>query len=127
MAKILLVDDDDLVRATIAQTLLSAGHVIVQARNGNEALAAVTRDIALIVLDIMMPERDGLETLREMRRLSSDPPVLAISGGDRTGWNDPLRMASEFGADGTLPKPFTPAVLLEAVERLLGEEERDGN
>jgi CheY-like chemotaxis protein len=123
MATIMLVDDDDLVRSTIAHTLTGAGHGVVQARNGNEALSAATADIDLIILDILMPERDGIETLRELRQRSSDPPVLAISGGDRTGWIHPLEMASSLGASATLPKPFTPARLLEAVARLLSSKE----
>ncbi len=121
MANILLVDDDALVRTSLAFALEDAGHRVIQAGNGDEGLAAL-RNAAfdVVVLDILMPEREGIETIREIRKTWASLPVLAISGGDKTGWSDFLRMASALGANDTLAKPFTAIEFVERVGRLLG-------
>lgn len=66
-----------------------------------------------------MPEREGIETIREIRKSWKTLPILAISGGDKTGWSDYLRMASALGATETLAKPFTASELVARVARLL--------
>ena len=87
MAKILLVDDDTLVRTSLSLALEDAGHAVVQAVNGDEGLDALAREMFdVVVLDILIPEREGIETIREIRKKSTALPVLAISGGDKTGW-----------------------------------------
>jgi DNA-binding response OmpR family regulator len=121
MAKILLVDDDVLVRDSLTFALQDAGHQVVPAGNGDEGLAALEREtFDLVILDILMPEREGIETIREIRKTWKTIPVLAISGGDKTGWSDFLRMASTLGATDTLAKPFTATELVKRVDRLLG-------
>ena len=120
MAKILLVDDDTLVRTSLSLALEDAGHAVVQAVNGDEGLDALAREMFdLVVLDILMPEREGIETIREIRKTWTALPVLAISGGDKTGWSDFLKMASTLGANDTLAKPFTATDFLARVARLL--------
>ena len=120
MPKILLVDDDALVRDSLAIALESAGYEVVPAVNGDEGLKALASEtFDLVVLDMLMPEREGIETIREIRQTGQLVPVLAISGGDKTGWSDFLRMASALGANDTLAKPFTASELLRRVERLL--------
>lgn len=120
MANILLVDDDTLVRTSLAYALEDAGHRVIQAGNGDEGLAALRREtFDAVVLDILMPEREGIETIREIRKTWASLPVLAISGGDKTGWGDFLRMASALGANDTLAKPFTASEFVERVVRLL--------
>jgi DNA-binding response OmpR family regulator len=122
VAKILLVDDDAMVRASLIFALEDAGHVVVSAGNGDEGLAALDREpFDLVILDILMPEREGIETIREIRKTWTAIPVLAISGGDKTGWSDFLRMASALGATDTMAKPFTAHDLVSRVERLLGQ------
>jgi len=120
MAKILLVDDDTLVRTSLAYALEDAGHDVVQSGNGDEGLAALKREtFDAVVLDILMPEREGIETIREIRKTWTTLPVLAISGGDKTGWSDFLRMASVLGANDTLAKPFTASEFVDRVLRLV--------
>ena len=120
MAKILLVDDDTLVRTSLSLALEDAGHAVVQAVNGDEGLDALAREMFdLVVLDILMPESEGIETIREIRKKWTALPVLAISGGDKTGWSDFLKMASTLGANNTLAKPFTATDFLARVARLL--------
>jgi CheY-like chemotaxis protein len=120
MAKILLVDDDPLVRASLADVLSEDGHVVAEANNGNDGLEALAREaFDLVVLDILMPERDGIETIRAIRKSSATLPVLAISGGSRVGWCDFLHLAAQFGASATLAKPFEANELVCCVARLL--------
>ncbi len=120
MAKILLVDDDKLVRTSLAYALEDAGYDVVQAENGDLGLEALAREtFDLVVLDILMPEREGIETIRDIRKKWPTLPVLAISGGDKTGWSDFLRMASTLGANDTMAKPFTASDFVARVKRLL--------
>lgn len=120
MPKILLVDDDTLVRDSLAIALEGAGYDVVTAANGDEGLKALDeQSFDAVILDMLMPEREGIETIREIRKSNKAIPVLAISGGDKTGWSDFLRMASALGASDTLAKPFTASELLRRVERLL--------
>ena len=121
MARVLLVDDDTLVRDSLTFALEDAGHEVVPAGNGDEGLAALEREtFDVVILDILMPEREGIETIREIRKRWKTLPVLAMSGGDKTGWSDFLRMASNLGATDTLAKPFTATELVTRVARLLG-------
>ena len=120
MAKILLVVDDALVRTSLSYALEDAGYDVVEGGNGDEGLAALARDtFDLVVLDILMPERDGIETIREIRKRWTNLPVLAISGGGRTGWGDFLGMAMILGANDTMAKPFAATEFVARVSRLL--------
>lgn len=120
LKKILLVDDDPLVRASLADVLSERGYDGSEASDGSGGLAALERDsIDCVVLDILMPEREGLETIRAIRKKWAALPVLAISGGDRTGWCDHLRMAAAFGVDDTMAKPFLSSDLVDRVARLV--------
>jgi len=123
---ILLVDDDDLVRETVAGILADRGYGVHKAAHGREALAILAREAAVdaVILDIMMPEMEGIEALREMRKHRPALPIIMISGGDRSGWTDALDMASKLGANRTLPKPFSPAQLIEHLEGALAEARR---
>ncbi len=120
MAKILVVDDDTLVRSSLSYALEDAGHDVVQAGDGNEGLTALKRArFDAVVLDILMPEREGIETILEIRKTWDQLPVLAISGGDKTGCTDFLRMAAALGANDTMAKPFTDSEFVERVLRLV--------
>src|SRR5688500_2205173 len=99
MARILVVDDDKLVRTSIGTTLVDGGHHVVTGEDGRAAIAALRREpVDLVVLDILMPDREGIETLREIRTNWPHVPVLMISGGDQSGWSDALMLAEAFGA-----------------------------
>ncbi len=120
MKRILLVDDDFMLRTSLADILADSGYEVSEATNGNQGLAALEREpFDLVVLDILMPERDGLETIREIRKRWLTLPVLAISAGDATGRSDYLGVAAQFGANETMAKPFPPTRLLERVARLV--------
>ena len=116
-AKILIIDDEDVVRRTICQMLLRAGHEVEEAANGVAGLAALRRQpVELVITDIIMPEMEGVETVMCIRQEFPHIRVIAISGGGRTGNFDFLATAEKLGAVRVLQKPFKRAALLEAVE-----------
>src|SRR4051794_10383155 len=98
MAKVLVIDDDPDVRDLMLSLLAEAGHDVVAFANGGGAIDHVRQEHAdLLVTDIFMPDVEGLETIREFRRLRPDVPIIAISGIDFDG-GDYLRVARKFGA-----------------------------
>lgn len=120
MTRILVVDDEELARFTLREVLESAGYEVAEARNGKEC---VDRQRAtpfdLIVTDIIMPEKEGVETIIELRQDYPTLKIIAISGGGRTRNLDFLKLAQQYGADGILAKPFTDDQLLDAVKEQL--------
>jgi len=122
MARILIIDDDERVLAMLADAVRGAGHTVVTATNGRHGLDAFRAGPAdLVITDIIMPDVEGIETIVELRALSANVPILAISGGSLQGVGSYLPTAAALGATVTLEKPFRVAVLLNAVERLLAE------
>lgn len=119
MFRILVIDDEPDIRLLVRETLEEAGHEVEEAENGIEGLRLYRRrPFDLIITDIFMPEKDGLEVLRELRREPRTLPIIAISGG----WiqmKEVLPMASKLGASEILNKPFTGAELLRAVKSAL--------
>lgn len=107
--RILVVDDDEGFRRMLMAALNRLEFTAIPANNGNEGLRALADgEIDLVLLDIMMPEKDGLETLREINRsVMSEVPVIAISSGGLTQYRDGLRMARALGAKAVLEKPFS--------------------
>ncbi|MCW5751220.1 MAG: response regulator [Alphaproteobacteria bacterium] len=123
MASILIVEDDPLLCETLRQTLNHAGHAVAVAEDGRAALRAfdaVRPD--LVLLDIIMPEMDGLETIRAVRQSVPDIPVIAMSGGGQIGNLDLLQVAAKFGANMALRKPFSGRQMLEAIGKALEAE-----
>lgn len=117
MAKILIADDEQLIRRLIGDCLKKSGHEILEAENGAEALHIFEKhkDLTLALLDIMMPEIDGWEVCRRIRE-KSDLPVILVSA--RAQDFDQI-MGFESGADDYVTKPFSLAVLTRRVETLL--------
>ena len=120
MARILVVDDDPLTRKMLERTLSGAGHAVVAAADGCEAREMLASDppVDLVITDIDIPEIDGLQIIASLRREKSKVPILALSA--RSGRDSRLNMATAFGADRTLVKPFDLRQLLETVEQLVG-------
>jgi CheY-like chemotaxis protein len=129
LAKILVVDDDVAVQATIRILLERAGHIVDAASDGRKGLALFEAgDFDLLFLDIFMPGMDGLETMRLVHQKRPLTPIIVISGRP-LAWNpeqgpDFLTMATKLGAVSSLQKPFKPAALLEAVAGCLEAAKR---
>ncbi|MGH7033572.1 MAG: response regulator [Stellaceae bacterium] len=121
MATILVIDDDAAVRRVLVRSLAGAGHEIVEAEDGSSGLARF-RECAptLVITDIVMPQTEGIETIREIRRAAPQVKILAISGSSIAGSAHYLDMARKLGADVTLVKPIRPAELRDAVAALIG-------
>lgn len=123
MALILMVDDDPTVRE-IGKALLGDAHTVVEASDGLEALAlARSLPVDLIVLDMLMPNKDGLETLTALRAQSTRPRILAISGGGLLEANGLLKIARAFGADATMQKPLRVGEFRRVVDDLLAMDD----
>ncbi|MEX2644854.1 MAG: response regulator [Gaiellaceae bacterium] len=118
-ARILICDNEDALRELVRATLAPDGHQIIEARDGDESLEAARRELPdLIVLDMMMPGRTGLEVLRELRadpRLGATPVVMLTA---RTQLADE-QAAVDAGADRFVGKPFSPLELAAVVDALL--------
>jgi CheY-like chemotaxis protein len=121
MARVLVVDDDVHARMVTRAILEHAGIEVVEAADGAAGLRAY-RDASpdLVVCDLFMPEVDGLELIRQLRRESPGVKVIAISAGGFDGTVDLLAVARRLGATAVLPKPFSPQALVQAVEQALG-------
>lgn len=120
MARILIVDDDTAVQATVRLLLERAGHHVVTAGDGRKGLALLEAgDVDLLFLDIFMPGMDGFETMRMVHQVRPLVPIIVISGraisSEEGGAPDFLTMATKLGAVSSLQKPFKPAALLAAV------------
>jgi CheY-like chemotaxis protein len=124
VASILLIDDDEGVRLSVAAALRHAGHSVVPARNGREALVFFdSGSFDLVITDIIMPEMEGIETIMQLRKAGGSIPILAISGdGRRCEAGSYLDLAGKLGADAALNKPFSAVQLRVAVARLTGVE-----
>jgi CheY-like chemotaxis protein len=116
MAVILVIDDNHAMRRLASRILADAGHAVHQAENGRQGLACL-REVRpdLVVTDMIMPDVEGIETIRAIRRETPTTPILAISGSGEIY----LRMATQLGADAALEKPFAPNALRRHVDDLL--------
>ncbi len=115
--KILLVDDESRMRKLVKDFLLRQNYNVIEANNGEEAVDAFYRekDIALILLDIMMPKMDGWQVCREIRRESNVPIIMLTARGDE---RDELK-GFELGVDEYISKPFSPKILMARIEAIL--------
>ncbi len=120
MAHILVIDDEEMARFTVRDMLEAAGHEVTEAINGDDGVALqLVHAFDLIITDMIMPKKEGVETIIELKQANPDQKIIAISGGGRTRNMDFLQMAEQFGADRILAKPFTEDELLESVDTCL--------
>lgn len=120
MSSILVIDDDTQVLDVMSEMLRLEGHRVAVAENGERAVEQIRRDaFDLVITDLIMPEKEGLETIADIRKHCGDLPIIAISGGGRVGPNDYLETARFIGANATLAKPFGRQELITAVADLL--------
>ena len=116
--RILIVDDEAPIRQLLTDYLGDLGYETVEACNGLDALHQLkTADPGLIILDLVMPEQEGIETIREIRMTHKDLKIIAVSGAFAGQF---LRTAELLGANAVLPKPLNLKELKRLVEELLG-------
>ncbi len=123
MTAILMVDDQKEMRTMVRRVLTEAGYEVAEAEDGAAALAAFRANPpALVITDIIMPEKEGIEVIATMKRERPEVKLLAISGGGRARVMDFLAIAEKAGADAVLEKPFRKSDLLARVAALLGPQ-----
>src|SRR5258707_14142324 len=107
MAKILVIDDESAILEMTVAVLCHSGHEAIGATNGDDALKLVREShFDLVITDIVMPGKEGLEIIATLRRQAPKTRIIAMSGGGIIGRNDYLKLAFKFGASQTLAKPF---------------------
>jgi DNA-binding response OmpR family regulator len=120
-ATILLVDDEELLRAGVQEMLEMQGFSVITAPNGQQALVCLTEhDIDLVITDLVMPKMDGIDFVRQLRKVKPDVPVIVVSGSTRNIMErygiDTIQVP---GADASLPKPFKGVDLVAQIRELL--------
>ena len=114
---VMIVDDDALIRETCKEYLEEQGYSVLVAENGRRALQKLkTQDIDAMFLDILMPDKDGIETLREIKKTQPSLRVYVMSGGGSAKLDFFLDIAMKFGADGRLNKPFVPEDMVNLLQ-----------
>ncbi len=123
MTSILVADDDKLVRITLRKILESAGYTSLGAKDGAEAVEIYRKKKPdLVIVDIVMPIKDGVRTFLELRGFDAKAKIIAMSAGARSGKIDYLSLTKRIGANGILAKPFTRATVLALVGQILAGE-----
>jgi len=120
--RILIVDDDEQILHLLRTVLEQEGYTVDAVNDGYAALAAFDPGVHdLVITDIVMPGKEGIETIMELRALRSDIPVIAISGGGRIGAEEYLSWVRRCGVRHTFTKPLPRTQLLAAVEELVSQ------
>ena len=118
--RILLIDDDAAILQLLAEMLTTAGYEVSVASNGNEGVTLYRQaPFDLVITDLLMPEKDGLEVIVELRKDFPDVKIITLSGGGAYGYSS-LGVSKTLGAVRTLQKPFLEEQLLDLVREVLG-------
>jgi len=123
MARILIMDDDDPIRKMLKIMLENAGYKdIEEAENGYIGMKLIRKShFDLVITDIIMPDKEGIETIMEIKKDFPAIKIIAMSGGGKISADSYLVMAGHLGANKTLAKPFQQSEIIDAVRELLGE------
>ena len=120
MARILVIDDDNQMREMLRRKLENEGYEVLDASDGNVGMKLLReRDADLVITDIIMPNKEGIETILELKRDFPDVKVIAICGGGRFGPEDYLHLAKGLGVHSTFSKPFKLHDLLGSIQDAL--------
>jgi CheY-like chemotaxis protein len=120
VARILIIDDEAQTREVIKQMLERAGHHVEEAADGDAGLDIIRHTgFDLVITDILMPNKEGLETITELRRNYPEIKIIVMSGGGRVNNLDYLNVARMLGAQRALEKPIARQDMLEAVNAVL--------
>ncbi|QQG35494.1 MAG: response regulator [Micavibrio aeruginosavorus] len=120
VSKILVIDDDELIRMTCRNILKKMNYTVIEAENGVKGLEQFRKEAPQIVItDMLMPDKEGLETISEIRAKNAKVKIIAMSGGGATQNMNFLNLAKQIGADMVLSKPFKPEELMSAIKGVL--------
>ncbi|THB77817.1 MAG: response regulator [Desulfobulbaceae bacterium] len=120
--RILVIEDDQQVRKLFQVKLSRLGYVVDEASDGNEGLSSCQKNrYDLVITDLVMPEKEGIETIIELKKDYSDIKIIAISGGGRLDPSNYLNIAKKLGANRVFTKPVEWDQMIEAVEKLTSE------
>jgi DNA-binding NtrC family response regulator len=118
---ILIIDDDERTRKLFRKILETEGYKVSEASNGNEGIKLFRKEPAdLVITDIIMPEKEGIETIMELRKDFPDVKIIAMSGGGLVEADSYLEMAKKMGATEVLTKPIKNDELLKIIKDILG-------
>jgi YesN/AraC family two-component response regulator len=122
MARILVIDDEEMFRQMLRQMLEMDGYEVAEAAEGGQAIALFRKKPAdLVITDIFMPDKEGIATIQEMKQEFPGLKIIAVSGGgNKCIGFEYLQFAEKVGADCTLSKPFERQEILDAIQSLLG-------
>lgn len=119
MSRILLIDDEEAFRSVLTASLHQMGHDVTEAKDGREGVDRYTQGrFDVVVTDLIMPEKEGIETIMDLRKLNPSVKIIAMSGGGRVTSVDYLQIARQVGAKIILAKPFTYEDIRGAIEQL---------
>ncbi len=119
MKKILIIDDEAPIRKMLKKLLEKNDYHVLEADNGKMGIDSYTKNKPdLIITDLIMPEKEGLESIRELKKLNPDIKIIAISGGGITDPKMYLNLASKFGAVRTFSKPIDNKILLATIKEI---------
>jgi DNA-binding NtrC family response regulator len=122
LPRVLLADDDDDLRHTLGQLLSRAGYQVIEVKDGVQATHTLEEThVDVLVTDLLMPHKEGLETISEAKKSHPGLRIVAISGGGRVRPEGYLGMAKRFGADRTMQKPFTGEELVKVIAELIAQ------
>ncbi len=121
MKQILIIDDEAHIRKMLKKLFEEQGYEVQLACDGEDGVTQFKKHLPdLVITDLIMPEKEGLETIREIRKMASDTKIIAISGGGISKPDMYLQMAKSFGAHAVFKKPVDTGVLVSEVAKLLG-------
>ncbi len=122
MARILIIDDDDIIRRMLRLMLTKAGYDVLDAGDGKEGIELFRENnVDLVITDLIMPEKEGIEMIMELKTDFPDVKIIAMSGGAQMGPEGYLQLADALGAQQTLKKPIAREELLGAIAEIIGE------
>ncbi|MCA1757264.1 MAG: response regulator [Bacteroidales bacterium] len=123
MAKILIIDDETAIAMMLKRLVEKSGHMVEIAVNGKEGMEVFdTFNPDLLITDIVMPEKEGLEIIFDLRRKNPNLKIVAISGGGRFQYEGYLKSAKHLGADLAFQKPLDLKEFMASITGLLNEE-----
>lgn len=119
MATILIIEDDNDLRHTLKKAILLDQHEAIEAEDGNNGLEILEKNsVDMVITDIFMPNKEGLETIEEIKSRFPSIKIIAMSGGGKSGFTEFLDFALEMGADKAFLKPVDLDQLLETIRKL---------